>query len=192
MRFLLNPKDEMAFDVIAKHQKLPKSFSGPWKAYRGKVWKDFFDVFEKFVVHRLQQDPSSVALQRFTADRSSVLSAHRETLLKLARLFSSWNLNRVISLSRFVRSVVLEETGGFDWRDESTAEKLNFLLEQMEEMDVAEETLETQLISFLEQIALFAPSERKGNEEDQRCSLSTIHQSKGLEWKAVFVRRERS
>jgi hypothetical protein len=49
LRFLLNPKDEMAFDVIAKHQKLPKSFSGPWKAYRGKVWKDFFDVLKNLL-----------------------------------------------------------------------------------------------------------------------------------------------
>lgn len=37
LRLLLNPRDEMAFDVIAKHQKLPKTFAGAWRAYRNKV-----------------------------------------------------------------------------------------------------------------------------------------------------------
>lgn len=116
------------------------------------------------------------------------MSSYRDALLKLARLFAEWKLDRQILLSVFVRRSLLEDAGGFDWRDESVADKLSFLLGQMEESgDRAETTLEEQLVAFLEQIALFSPSERQAGGESGRAVLSTIHQSKGLEWKAVFV-----
>jgi DNA helicase-2/ATP-dependent DNA helicase PcrA len=172
LRLLLNPLDEMAFDVVAKHQKLPKSFGSLWRTYRGS------------------KESSSEALQRFVADRSlSGVSVHREPLLTLARLFGSWKLSRVTLLSVFVRSTVIEEAGGFDWRDDNTAERMSFLIGQMEtEGDKVETTLEEQLVAFLEQIALFSPSERDDAKHGtNRCSLTTIHQSKGLEWSAVFV-----
>ncbi len=192
-RLLLNPRDEMAFDVVAKHQKLPKTFATPWRSYRGKVREREREKKKARVKENEQllilssKEPSSVALQRFSNDRSPVLGAYRESLLKIARLFSSWKLDRIVKLSAFVRSTLLEEAGGFDWRDESTSEKLSFLLGQMEEADVEETTIETQLVSFLEQIALFSPSERQGQDGGERSTLSTIHQSKGLEWRAVFV-----
>ncbi len=180
LRLLLNRRDEMAFDVCAKHQKMSKKkFEPAWRAYRAAVCST--DALERFASERI---PAPAALAPF-----------REGLLKLARLLASWRqmLSSDVALKSFARSCVIEDAG-FALEEQDTAEKIEFLVSQMEECKTKEVdgkegpvSLEEQLIAFLEQVALFSPSERGGQAVGGRCVLSTIHQAKGLEWQAVFV-----
>ena len=73
-------------------------------------------------------------------------------------------------------------------KDESSLKKVDYLLEKIEEME--EEYIKFNLEKytlkkFLEQVSIFIGSEENKNENKVR--LMTIHQSKGLEFKYVFV-----
>ena len=183
LRFLLNDCDEMAFDFICKERKMSsKTFDAEWKQYR-----------------RQRGDSSSAALARLEVDINvSNMGVHREALFKLSTLLKSWR--KVLSneppaeltLAEFVERFVITQ-GGFG-TDEDSTDKLQVLMAQIQPPTTNQgannnSSLVDQIAAFLEHIALYNPSERddKSADEHGKCVLSTIHQSKGLEWEAVVV-----
>jgi len=89
---------------------------------------------------------------------------------------------------------VLEESGYLDMLQEEKGEEAEARRENLEQLlafmnEFSQEQEEPTLEAFLEVIALMAPDDATGKEQDRRdaVSLMTLHSAKGLEFPAVFL-----
>ncbi len=111
------------------------------------------------------------------------------------RAMAGWaNLSRVLKKlgDETLPGELIRTVSGGDYRDYLEAEYPDFLdrLEDLEQFALFAEGYKS-LATFLDEVTLSADygavREQGGLEDEEKMILSTIHQSKGLEWDAVFV-----
>ena len=126
-------------------------------------------------------------IQKYSIDRNMKhkLLPFKKLILKL---ISTVNNKRVYGIvSELIESLELKK---YLRNDPSSLEKVNNLLEKIEEMEdeyvqFSYSLEKYTLKEFLEQISVFMGNEEDNN--DNKVKLMTIHQAKGLEFEYVFV-----
>lgn len=167
LRLLANPKDVMAWIRILSHQP------GIGLVTAGKIAEFMQQLDELHHVTTLDLSP-------VVGGRSE--SGWRGTAAILSRL-----LHAQPQPADFIRAVI-----GSSYREYLEAEYPNFMerLEDLEQFAIFAEQY-SGLELFLQEVTLKddfgAVREQESQEDEDRLVLSTIHQSKGLEWKAVFL-----
>jgi DNA helicase-2/ATP-dependent DNA helicase PcrA len=175
LRFADNPRDELAF------KRLVKLFPGIGGATADTLWK-------AIATHaQAGQDPRSVIVQR---DLSNLCPAKarpgfhrcRSLLAELSTPAMQKNpaqmLERILEEGSY-REYLRARFPNAEARADDIAELANYAL-QFESLQ-----------EFVSEIALAGELQsedvEEGEESDEKLTLSSVHQAKGLEWRAVFV-----
>lgn len=81
--------------------------------------------------------------------------------------------------------LIIERTGYFDYLDDGTEVGKSKIENVKELRSVAEQF--SNIVDFLENVALVEFSSQRQQTDQQRVTLTTLHQAKGLEWPVVFM-----
>lgn len=185
LKFVVNPRDEVAFKRMAR--LLP----GIGARTAEGLWTSLLSALEKTPPPVHGEDPAAAAPSTFS---------FRELLMGLAvpaRSRKAWEQlahtleelapeGRPVSPSEMITSVIeavyddyaRAQFANYDQRREDLGSLANFAKQYR------------QAAEFLDQLALISNLETESvatEEESDRVTLSSVHQAKGLEWKVVFV-----
>lgn len=175
LRFVDNPRDELAF------KRMVKLFSGVGLATADAVWRV------------LNQEAASGADPRVTFTSSLMDTAvppRARTAMGRARaLVGQLCSPQMLSAPSQMLSLLLSEGSLTDWfraRFPNAKARLDDI-EQLADYALQFESLS----DFVAEISLAGELQGEdvveGQERDERLTLSSIHQAKGLEWRGVFV-----
>lgn len=179
LKFVVNPRDEVAFKRMVK--LLPgigaRSADGLWKAV-APLGKQAIDARansdESF---GLGEEISKLKVPAKAAAAWKQLGHTLEELLPHGRPVAP------LRMLQSVREALYDDYARTKFPDfDNRREDLNTLAQFASQYTGAEE--------FLDQLALLGVAEQEGitrDPEDEYVTLSSVHQAKGLEWKAVFV-----
>jgi ATP-dependent DNA helicase UvrD/PcrA len=178
LRLIVNPRDEMAWKRVLK--LIPKIGN----ATASRVWE------------RLAYAPEPLALARtsdFAANLPKGAAAGWREFIELIN-----NLTAPETIFNPAKQIELVLERGYVEYLESNYENAEAREEDLRQLAKFAERFET-TDAFLSELALvnterFAPPKAPtgedvvmGGDEDERLTLSSIHQAKGLEWRAVFL-----
>lgn len=169
LRFVANPRDEVAFFRMAKLR--------PRLGQRlvARVWEAFHTSPEPLAAF-LQLDPASLSLPQAAAHSLQELQG---LVGKLARLQQR--------PGEMIREVL---ASGYREYVRSQLDNAASRLEDLEQLAIFADGYDS-LPAFLDEVTLM--NELSGEDvaalegERERVTLSTVHQAKGLEWRVVFV-----
>jgi DNA helicase-2/ATP-dependent DNA helicase PcrA len=170
LRVMVNPTDEISWKRILL--MLPRI---------GKKTADRLYDYLKTV-----EDPLSLFITKKIGEQFK--SIQRENVEQLARLFAELEaLQKYDALAEMISAIL--KNGYTDYlkhtfpNHQNRLEDINQLMNFSSQYD--------SLVNFLSELSLMGGISGEevvsDAEEDERVVLSTIHQAKGLEWKAVFV-----
>lgn len=176
LRLFANPRDEMAFLRIAG--TFPKV--GP--ATAAKLWAAWLrGVDAWFAAHpdcRFIVPPYAEIVGKVSVPPAAKM-AWAEFLSNMDELCPAGleltPSQQVEKATRFMDAHIRAAYENYDERVEDFDQLVRTLSEQ------------TNLDEFLSQVALMSEADQETGDEDDRITLSTIHQAKGLEWKVVFI-----
>ncbi len=178
LRLLANPRDELAF------RRIVSTFPRVGEATAGKLWAGWMKAADAWFAAHAEDAPTT-----FTQPHSdimakvSVVSAVRphwgaflsamDALHPEGRTPSPTELVQTVQayLEPYMRTVY----ENYEERFEDLAQLARTVVDT-EDLD-----------EFLSQVSLLSEVDTKVAADDDCVTLSTIHQSKGLEWKVVFI-----
>lgn len=169
LRFVANPRDEVAFFRMAKLR--------PRLGQRlvARVWEAFHTSPEPLTAF-LQLDPASLSLPQAAAHSLQEL---QQLVGKLGRLQQR--------PGEMIREVL---ASGYREYVRSQLDNAASRLDDLEQLAIFADGYDS-LTAFLDEVTLM--NELSGEDvaalegERERVTLSTVHQAKGLEWRVVFV-----
>jgi DNA helicase-2/ATP-dependent DNA helicase PcrA len=173
LRFIANPRDSISLVRIIN---VPP---------RG-IGKTTVDALERAAAERelplahLLSDASSLGLTPSVRERLTAFHNLCAQLRDAARASVTAALRAVLAETGYLERLQAETTA----EAEARVENVNELLSVCEEFDATTE--DASLLAFLEQIALIADVDSYAATQD-RVTLMTLHNSKGLEFPAAFI-----
>lgn len=176
LRLLVNPRDEVAF------RRIVGTFPGVGDATAAKLLAAWLEVLEL----RQREHPGETSVpvphsELFGGIRvSAKLKPHWGAFLSL--MDSLHPQGGTLTPSELVGLVVSYLTPYLHSAYENYEERADDLAQLSRTIDSS-----GNLDEFLAQVALLSEADQEVPEDDDCVTLSTIHQAKGLEWKAVFV-----
>jgi DNA helicase-2/ATP-dependent DNA helicase PcrA len=181
LKFVLNPRDELAFKRIIRLLKGvgAKSADKLWVAFNA-AWTGRDDP-----TANTNKTPPAAALQKIAA------SAPKKTAVAWAQLTATIAQLEAPEIrgnaSRMIRLVM--EAGYEDYLQEQYTNYGNRQedIEQLASFALQFETVEDFLTQLALQTAIEAEASARANSDDDQMRLSTIHQAKGLEFDVVFI-----
>jgi len=171
LKFILNPRDELAF------KRIVRLLNGVGAKSADKLWSSFNAVRDS--------GPLAVALQKIAA------TAPKKTAVAWAQLTATIAQLEAPEIRRSAsRMIQLVMDAGYE--DHLQEEYANYRNRQEDIEQLASFALEFQSVEeFLTQLALQtaieAEASARATEDDDQMRLSTIHQAKGLEFDVVFI-----
>jgi DNA helicase II / ATP-dependent DNA helicase PcrA len=175
LRFVINPQDEQAFRRIIN---LPKRGIGP-----ASIEKMIVAAYENGIT--LGQVVDNI--HRFMSGRAANAADQFATLIKSFR-FANENENafdvasKVAKNSGLLRDLYEDKTPEGLNRYENVQELLNAVKEFVDNPENEDKSLS----AFLQEVALITDADKQDDNEDT-VTLMTIHSSKGLEFKYVYI-----
>ncbi len=181
LRLLSNPRDEMPFRRIAA--MLPRvGEAGANKMWQ--AWLHELEVYENEHPGEPLRDYTSVMTRGGGGGGVKVPTAAQVDWLSfLATMTSLRPSDHELTPAEMITRVLRDTESSFSTRYENYEERLEDIEQLSRSMSDADG-----LDDFLTQVALLSEADRDEVSESSDCvTLSTIHQAKGLEWKAVFI-----
>lgn len=176
LRLLSNPRDEMAFLRIAA--TFPKV--GP--ATAAKLWAAWLRGVEAwFAAH-----PGCSAIAPPYAEMVGKVGVPAAAKMAWAEFLANMDELCPDGVELTPSQLVGKAARFMDAHIRTAYENYE---ERVEDFDQLVRSLSEQqnLDDFLSQVALMSEADQEVDAEDDRITLSTIHQAKGLEWKVVFI-----
>lgn len=193
LRIIVNPRDELAW------KRILKMIPSVGNATANKIYEAL--VLTDQETERRRDDEISLSLSRHPIVTLSLPSAFtklqskqpwQEFVKLLENLVSDENRNNP------AKQIELILTGGYEQYLQETYENAEARLEDIRQLALYASRYET-TESFLSELALLSTERFKeptaltaedivsGGEDDELLTLSSVHQAKGAEWKAVFI-----
>lgn len=176
LRLLTNPRDEVAFRRIAG------TFPGVGEVSAGKLWAAWLSALSDWrQAHPglpMQETPHTdifggVKVAPKIRPHWDAFLALMDTLHPTGHELTPTEL--VASVVSYLTPYLRSTYENYDEREEDLAQLARTV------------TTSSELDDFLAQVALLSEVDKDVPDDDDCVTLSTIHQAKGLEWKAVFV-----
>ena len=176
LRLILNPSDDMAFLRIINvpTRGIGKTSVEAIKSYGAQHKIPLLDAAQAVAESRLVHAGACNKLQTFKFMMEKLVSFSKEA--NVSELYL-----KVLDETGYAQKLKLENTPEAQSRIENLEELHNAIL-QFEKESGEEASLQ----GFLEQMALISDADRQ-NESTEAITLMTLHLSKGLEFKNVFV-----
>lgn len=176
LKFIVNPRDELAF------KRIVRLLEGVGPKSADKLWNNFQSVFGSTpeAPNRL-----ATALQRAGAAAPKKTAVDWAQLTATVAQLEAPDVHR--SAARMIELVM--EAGYEDYLQEQYTNYRNRQedLEQLQSFAVQFESVEQFLEQMALQTAIEAEASSEGAPDTDQARLSTIHQAKGLEFDVVFV-----
>jgi DNA helicase-2/ATP-dependent DNA helicase PcrA len=175
LKFILNPRDELAF------KRIVRLFKGVGAKSADKLW----NAFSAGLGAAPEPGALAVSLQKIAA------IAPRKTAVAWAQLTATIaQLEAPAMRSHASRMIQLVMEAGYeDYLQEQYANYRNRRedIEQLAAFALEFQTVEEFLTQLALQTAIEAEASARATEDDDQIRLSTIHQAKGLEFDVVFI-----
>ena len=175
LKFAVNPRDEVAFKRIAR--LLP----GIGGVAADKLWRHF-----ETHIGEAERPPSGfVAALKDAKVPSKALKSWAQLIITLDEISPGGAAAPPAKAIETVMQAVYDDYAKTKFPNyEARREDLNTLQNYSRQYDDPAEFLgQLALVSALETESALAP----GSDDNERVTLSSVHQAKGLEWKVVFV-----
>jgi len=183
LRFVTNPKDKLSF------KRMVELLPGIGAKGADKIWQGW-----------LNHPQAHPYITTFSADTPQACGEFLRDLKVPKKATTAWEqltytLDEMVHDGKFVKPIdmiysIIE--GVYREYAESAFENVDMRLQDLEQMQMYASEF-TDLIEFLGQLSLLSnvddqqSPDNDATKTDEAITLSTIHQAKGLEWKAVFV-----
>ena len=180
-RLVINKNDDESFKRIINY---PKRGIGDTTVEKLEVFAHQNDVsiWDVIVSPHLHQ----IGLGAATANKILGFVAMINLYTEKKQRMTAYELaTEIANTSGVVKDLYIDKTPEGVSRHENVQELLNGILEFSNQEDVPEE--ERTLDIFLQDIALLTNDDKDTEEDRNRVSLMTVHSSKGLEFKNVFL-----
>jgi DNA helicase II / ATP-dependent DNA helicase PcrA len=175
LRFILNPRDELAF------KRIVRLLAGVGAKSADKLW----NVFQAALGNLPETGALAVALQQIAA------AAPKKTAVAWAQLTATIAQLEAPGMrhhaSRMIQLVM--EAGYEDYLQEQYTNYRNRQddIEQLAVFALEFQSVEEFLTQLALQTAIEAEASARAGQDDDQIRLSTIHQAKGLEFDVVFI-----
>ncbi len=183
LKFVVNPRDEVAF------KRMVKLLPGIGGRSADALWNDLAPVAREIQSARERSGADGVGIPSLADALSKMkvpakaMSAWKQLGHTLEELLPSGRPVAPLQMLQSVRDAVYDDYARSKFPDyDNRREDLNTLAQFASQYTSAEE--------FLDQMALMGATDQEGHGaggDGDAVTLSSVHQAKGLEWKAVFV-----
>ncbi|MEI6712902.1 MAG: ATP-dependent helicase [Verrucomicrobiota bacterium] len=179
LKFVVNPRDEVAF------KRMVKLLPGIGARSADGLWKSVAPLGKQAIDARANADESFGLGEEISKLKvpAKAAAAWKQLGHTLEELLPHGRPVAPLRMLQSVREALYDDYARTKFPDfDNRREDLNTLAQFASQYTGAEE--------FLDQLALLGVAEQDGitkDPEDEYVTLSSVHQAKGLEWKAVFV-----
>lgn len=194
LRFVINPKDDLSVSRIIN---IPSRKIGPKSiAKLFEISKECnLTLGELLIAAYLVENPEKRAFVNFDGEKISRVEEFKEDLSKYKKAYNTFGQIYLESIGKDaleVTDIVLEKSNYIQYIDDGS-EQSEYRKENIDELKNVASSYATRysnqsLEIFLQEVALIEQEQDKNNDgSGMNINLMTLHSSKGLEFKYVFM-----